>query len=52
MGWENKRRAERVVFDVELPEMDFSLDSVFGELKSHLKEERYGQTKKVRKAVS
>ena len=49
MGWENKRRAERVVFDVELPEMDFSLDSVFGELKSHLKEERYGQTKKVRK---
>ena len=49
MGWENNKITERPVFDVELPEMDFSLDSVFGELKTHLKEERVRKDKKVRK---
>ena len=49
MGWDNNRITESSVFDVELPEMDFSLDSVLGELKTQLKEERIRTGKKVRK---
>lgn len=49
MGWDNNRITETSVFDVELPEMDFSLDSVLGELKTQLKEERIRTGKKVRK---
>ena len=49
MSWDNNRITETSVFDVELPEMDFSLDSVLGELKTQLKEERIRTGKKVRK---
>lgn len=37
------------VFDVEIPEVDFSLDSVFSELKSELKEEKTRKAQKTRK---
>ena len=49
MGWDNNRITETSVFDVELPEMDFSLDSVLGELKTQLKEERIRTGKKIKK---
>lgn len=49
MGWENKKITESRVFDVELPSMDFSLDSVFGELKLQLKEEKSRNSRKTRK---
>jgi len=40
MSWVNNKAADVKVFDVEIPDMDFSLDSVFSKLKSELKEER------------
>ncbi len=49
MGWDNNRMSEAKVFDVEIPDVDFSLDSVFSELKTELKEERIRKNKKVRK---
>ncbi len=49
MGWEKKKITESRVFDVELPSMDFSLDSVFGEIKLQLKEERSRNSRKTRK---
>ena len=39
------------IFDVKLPEIDLSLDSVFSELKTQLKEERTRKTKKIKKQV-
>lgn len=51
MVWD-KSKSERgsvSIFDVEIPEMDFSLDSVFTELKTELKEESSRNGKKVRK---
>ena len=54
MGWK-KTKSEvnsRPVFDVEIPELDFSLDSVFAELKTELKESGYTSPKKVRKRKS
>ncbi len=37
------------IFDIEIPNIDFSLDNVFSELKSELKEETSRNGKKVRK---
>jgi hypothetical protein len=53
MGWnKDTRKVEsKIIFDVKVPEMDFSLDSVFGELKSELKEEKIRKTKQVRKRL-
>ena len=51
MVW-NKSKSEDnsiSIFDVEIPNMDFSLDSVFAELKTELKEETSRNGKKVRK---
>ena len=39
------------IFDVKLPEIDLSLDSVFSELKTQLKEERTRKTKTIKKQV-
>ena len=54
MGWDNNKikASTSTVFDVEIPNMDFSLDSVFTELKTELKEERSRKTKKRRKRVA
>ena len=51
MGWKkNSREVDpKIIFDVKIPDMDFSLESVFGELKSELKEERIRKSKKERK---
>ena len=51
MGWKrnNSEVDSKIIFDVKVPEMDFSLESVFGELKSELKEERHRKSKKTRK---
>ena len=49
MGWENNKIVASSVFDVELPKIDISFDSVFSELKTELHEERARKTKKVRK---
>ena len=51
MGWKKNNRTvdSNIIFDVEIPDIDFSLESVFGELKSHLKEEKSRNSKKVRK---
>ena len=45
----NNGASARDIFDVSIPDLDLSLDSVFGELKSHLKEEKIRNSKKVRK---
>ena len=51
MGWKKNNREldSKIIFDVKIPDMDFSLESVFGELKSELKEERHRKSKKTRK---
>lgn len=52
MGWKNNTELDsKIIFDVKIPDMDFSLESVFGELKSELKEERSRKYKKERKRV-
>lgn len=54
MVWDNNKisASTSTVFDVEIPNMDFSLDSVFSELKTELKEEKSRKTKKQRKRVA
>ena len=51
MRW-NKNKSQintKPVFDIELPEMDLSIDTLFTELKTELKEEKQRNTKKVKK---
>ena len=41
--------ATKPIFDVSIPDLDLSLDSVFSELKIQLKEEKTRKTKKIKK---
>jgi hypothetical protein len=50
MAMRNSNGGDSVsIFDIEIPNIDFSLDNVFSELKSELKEETSRNGKKVRK---
>lgn len=49
MGWENNEIVESSVFNIELPSMDISFDTVFSELKTELQEERIRKNKKITK---
>jgi len=44
----SNKMSSKIIFDVEIPELDLSLDSVFSEIRSQLKEER---NKKIKKQV-
>ena len=47
----NNSVSTKSIFDVSIPDLDLSLDSVFSELKSQLKEERTRKTKKIKKRI-